>query len=387
MKSEIKSLDRILLARRTQILFVFVSLALSGPPLTGQSIATLPAMSRVASQGARQGPLARSKMGAQAQVGDQAAKQAAKPATKPASKPATKPAKIAGKPAEKPLVARGKKQELLFKLHRILDAMQRSVMAIVSPERLEARLRGRTLKYRQIPMAKGGAANNKAPVAGELPRIDQLKERKGRLLGDQEKAAIAKGVVMTVDGLPVLESEIDKLAEYYGSYMAGSKNEHKTKAIAEIIKVRVAEARYKDKLALVRQRIDAIYQKVTVSKEDFAEVAKVDSEGPSGANGGNLDFFAREGMVGPFARWAFTLGIGKISPVFASPFGYHIVKVTGRQKGATPAMDQVKASHILVMFTRNTEELKALMQAAESGKSDVAVFSREWRQLLPQSYR
>lgn len=343
MKSVNSSLRRILVACRSKILLAMIALALCSPsraaPKPDNLLAASQAGSQPASQAASKGSQEREKAG-------------------------------------------DNKQELLKKFQKILNGLQTSIRAIVSPERIQARLRGRTIKYRQIPVAKGAATPSvtKAAAAGAV-------NQKGRLLGDKEIGALAKGVVMTVDGMPVQASVIDELADYYGTYMTGSTNEHKTKAIGEIIKVRAAEARYKTDLEKIRHKIDAILEKITVKDADFAAVAKVDSEGPSGAQGGDLGFFPRERMVGAFARWAFTLGVGKVSPVFASPFGYHILKVTGRQKDPVAALDKVKASHILVMFTRDSEALRSIMQAAADGKSDVGVINKEWKELLPLSYR
>ena len=47
--------------------------------------------------------------------------------------------------------------------------------------------------------------------------------------------------------------------------------------------------------------------------EDFAELAKTYSEGPSKDNGGQLGEFKREDMVKPFSDAAFAMAVGDIS--------------------------------------------------------------------------
>lgn len=62
--------------------------------------------------------------------------------------------------------------------------------------------------------------------------------------------------------------------------------------------------------------------------EDFAELASTYSKDPgSAANGGSLGYFPRGVMVPEFEEVAFSLGVGEISGLVESQFGYHIIKV------------------------------------------------------------
>lgn len=68
---------------------------------------------------------------------------------------------------------------------------------------------------------------------------------------------------------------------------------------------------------------------------DFAELAqKFSDDTGSAANGGDLGFFGRGQMVQEFEDAAFALDIGQVTaePV-RSQFGYHIIKVTGKDQG------------------------------------------------------
>jgi len=66
--------------------------------------------------------------------------------------------------------------------------------------------------------------------------------------------------------------------------------------------------------------------------EDFAEVAKEASEGPSGVNGGDLGYFAKEKMVAEFSDAAFALEVGEISEPVKTQFGYHLILLVDKRE-------------------------------------------------------
>jgi peptidyl-prolyl cis-trans isomerase C len=74
---------------------------------------------------------------------------------------------------------------------------------------------------------------------------------------------------------------------------------------------------------------------------DFAAVAKEKSEDKgSGANGGELGWFAKDVMVKEFADAAFAMKAGEISqaPV-KSQFGFHVIKLEERRTQPAPTLD------------------------------------------------
>ena len=75
------------------------------------------------------------------------------------------------------------------------------------------------------------------------------------------------------------------------------------------------------------QRKKALEILAMAKKENnFAELAKQYSEGPSKNNGGFLGAFRKKDMVKPFAEKAFSMKPGEISDPVQTRFGWHIIK-------------------------------------------------------------
>lgn len=90
-----------------------------------------------------------------------------------------------------------------------------------------------------------------------------------------------------------------------------------------------------------KKKAEEILAKVKAG-EDFAELAKQNSQDNTAANGGDLGLFGKGKMVPEFEKVAFSLKEGETSDIVKTVYGYHIIKVTDVQG------DQIKASHILI---------------------------------------
>ena len=64
---------------------------------------------------------------------------------------------------------------------------------------------------------------------------------------------------------------------------------------------------------------------------DFAEMAKLHSNCPSGRNGGALGSFGPGRMVKEFDDVVFNEEVGKVHGPVKTQFGYHLVEVTERK--------------------------------------------------------
>ncbi len=77
---------------------------------------------------------------------------------------------------------------------------------------------------------------------------------------------------------------------------------------------------------------------------DFATLAKENSTGPSGPNGGDLGTFGRGQMVPAFETAAFAMPVGSFSaePV-QTQFGWHVILVSERSVQPPPEMEAMRA--------------------------------------------
>lgn len=78
--------------------------------------------------------------------------------------------------------------------------------------------------------------------------------------------------------------------------------------------------------------------------KDFAELAKQYSKDPGSAGqGGDLGYFRKEQMVGPFAEAAFAMKPGEISDLVRSPYGFHIIKVEDTKPERTVSFEEARS--------------------------------------------
>ena len=116
----------------------------------------------------------------------------------------------------------------------------------------------------------------------------------------------------------------DEISEYYDEHPDEFQNPKTVEARHILLKVGQDAAG--EEAAKVQEKIENILQKAR-GGQDFAELAKQYSEGPSKDKGGYLGSFRRESMVKPFADKAFSMEAGEISDPVRTRFGWHIIKV------------------------------------------------------------
>ena len=88
--------------------------------------------------------------------------------------------------------------------------------------------------------------------------------------------------------------------------------------------------------AELRQRLDALKARVA-SGSDFGELAKLQSEDGSAANGGDLGWISANETVPEFEQAMKDLQPGQISAPVQSQFGWHLIQVLERREGELSA--------------------------------------------------
>jgi len=91
----------------------------------------------------------------------------------------------------------------------------------------------------------------------------------------------------------------------------------------------------------VREKASMVLEKARKG-EDFPNLAKKYSEGPTAQKGGDLGFFSEGQMIKPFEEAAFKMKKGEISELVRTRFGYHIIKVEDVKEERQRNLDEVR---------------------------------------------
>ncbi len=103
--------------------------------------------------------------------------------------------------------------------------------------------------------------------------------------------------------------------------------------------------------------IDKLYERIT-SGDDFAELAKANSDDPvSAIDGGSLDWVSPGQMVPAFEQTMDQTKTGQLSEPFRSTFGWHILQVMDRRKQDMGELIQTNQAQQILHRRKYEEEL------------------------------
>lgn len=201
---------------------------------------------------------------------------------------------------------------------------------------------------------------------------EQMKQIRQRLGGDDFQKTLASmgmteaqlrrdlGQKMRIETL--LDKKLGKIGEvkdeevetYYREHPDEFKAPQRVRASHILLKTAPGES--PEVLAGKRSRIAKLREEI-IKGADFGKLAKENSECPSSAEGGDLGFFERGNMVKPFEDAAFGMKAGEVRDIVETEFGYHLIKVTGREEAQDVPLEKVRDR--LTAYLSNREKQKA----------------------------
>ena len=168
--------------------------------------------------------------------------------------------------------------------------------------------------------------------------LKQQKLTKKKLHSIIERALIGKKV-LDIKIKPTARSVTDEdISAFYEENKEQFVKQESVKASHILIKV--ASGDDDQAKADAKSEIQTILEKAR-GGEDFAELAREYSQGPSAPRGGDLGYFTRGQMVKPFEDAAFSLEKGQISEVVETQFGYHIILSVDRKPEIQLRLEEV----------------------------------------------
>ena len=146
----------------------------------------------------------------------------------------------------------------------------------------------------------------------------------------------------------------EDIASYYESNLSQFSTEKTVEARHILIRVDPKEGEEADQAAKAKAQEVATFAK---SGQDFAELAKKYSEGPTKDRGGYLGKFTKTQMVAPFADKAFSLAPGEISEPVKTQFGWHVIKVESVEEASVKTLDESKGEITRLIQERDARNL------------------------------
>ncbi|QJB56354.1 SurA N-terminal domain-containing protein [Pseudodesulfovibrio sp. zrk46] len=131
----------------------------------------------------------------------------------------------------------------------------------------------------------------------------------------------------------------EEVKAYYDAHSDSMKQKEEVKARHILVMTKDSDPDSVKKEA--KAKIDRVLKKARAG-EDFAELAKKYSEGPSNVNGGDLGWFGRGAMVPEFEEMAFKTDKGTVSEPVQTQFGWHIILVEDKKDATSKSFDDVK---------------------------------------------
>jgi parvulin-like peptidyl-prolyl isomerase len=163
-----------------------------------------------------------------------------------------------------------------------------------------------------------------------------------------------------IDDLAAADAEPTEaeLRAYYEAHIDAYKTAEEVRA-SHILKASRGEKRHEayELLRHLRRQLQA--------GAEFEPLAKAHSD--KGDEHVDLGYFKRGELAEEFEIVAFSLNVGEVSPVFATPFGYHLIQLTDRKPATPKPFEEVRESvREQLLAERKQEKAKALVKQLQA---------------------
>ncbi len=138
-------------------------------------------------------------------------------------------------------------------------------------------------------------------------------------------------IVLMLNGYVKKTVTDEQLKQYYA---ANKDYFDRVEVKARHILVRAGTAPIPGEREAALKKIQSLRAEIAAGRLDFATAARLHSQCPSAADGGDLGYIPRKGMLEEkISAAAFALKVGDISEVIETDLGYHLIQVTDRKPG------------------------------------------------------
>ncbi len=232
------------------------------------------------------------------------------------------------------------------------------MQGISVPEEQMAELKGQVLESLIDQELLAQEAKGQGYEADQTKVDQQLQQIKGQFPSEEQYyQALAQQGVSEQDFLTELKKSLvvqQFVSDRFASQVAVTEEDTKTyyddnpsyfvqpeRVRASHILFSVAEDASDEEVATAKAKAEAALERYK-NGEEFSDLARELSEGPSASQGGDLGFFGRDQMVKPFEEAAFSMKVGEVSDPVRTKFGFHLIRLTARNEEGTLPFDQVK---------------------------------------------
>lgn len=200
-------------------------------------------------------------------------------------------------------------------------------------------------RFAHMPGKDLSSATERKNLLGELIQQEVLYQAalKEHLIEKSErlKREVAREYLSEKIGKERYEPSEDEIKSFYEA----KKNEMEKVRVSHIL-IKPKNSNDPKSWDEAKTKAEGILKKIRMegAKADFAKYAKQFSQDMANKDqGGDLMYFERARMVPEFSNIAFSLKkIGDVSDVVKTSFGYHIIKLTGEQRGLETFRTSVK---------------------------------------------